>query len=106
MNALANSQHGELEKLLQLGDATGQSPVTFARLTVQESEDERKEILDHPPDMLLTNYVMLELILTRRHAAGLTALRWNGNVVISPHSGSQARMPAPRCACARFGELA
>ena len=40
-------------------------PVTFARYTGQESSDERRAILADPPDILLTNYVMLELVLTR-----------------------------------------
>lgn len=65
MNALANSQEGELRKFLQAGYAEGQSPVTFARYTGQESDEEKRRIMAHPPDILLTNYVMLELILTR-----------------------------------------
>lgn len=65
MNALANSQLGELEKFLQFGYGAGQQPVTFARYTGQESPDERRRILAEPPDILLTNYVMLELVLTR-----------------------------------------
>ena len=65
MNALANSQVFELEKFLKFGYANGQSPVTFARYTGQESSDERRRILAEPPDILLTNYVMLDLVLTR-----------------------------------------
>ena len=65
MNALANSQVGELEKFLSFGYPTGGEPVTFARYTGQESPDERARILAEPPDILLTNYVMLELVLTR-----------------------------------------
>ena len=65
MNALANSQMGELEKFLCHGYADGKPPVTFRRYTGQESDDERREILADPPDILLTNYVMLELVLTR-----------------------------------------
>jgi DEAD/DEAH box helicase len=65
MNALANSQVGELEKFLERGYADGTSPVTFRRYTGQESPDERAAILRDPPDILLTNYVMLELVLTR-----------------------------------------
>ena len=65
MNALANSQYGELEKFLRNGFPDGKEPVTFARYTGQESEAERKRIVANPPDILLTNYVMLELILTR-----------------------------------------
>ena len=65
MNALANSQAGELGKFLCDGYPDGKGPVTFRRYTGQESEDERQEIIGSPPDILLTNYVMLELILTR-----------------------------------------
>jgi ATP-dependent helicase YprA (DUF1998 family) len=65
MNALANSQAGELKKFLNEGYPPGQSPVTFARYTGQEDEEERRRIITHPPDILLTNYVMLELIMTR-----------------------------------------
>ena len=52
-------------------------PVTFKTYTGQESESAREAIKNSPPDILLTNYVMLELILTRvdelalvRHAKG------------------------------------
>lgn len=65
MNALANSQAGELRKFLSLGYPDGRVPLTFARYTGQESDEERVEITQNPPDILLTNYVMLELILTR-----------------------------------------
>ena len=65
MNALANSQFGELEKFLTFGYPGGNGPVTFRRYTGQEGEEERKEIITNPPDIVLTNYVMLELILTR-----------------------------------------
>src|ERR1035441_5939317 len=61
MNALANSQFGELEKFLQLGYPDGKGPVTFARYTGQERDEERNAIVAKPPDILLTNYVMLEL---------------------------------------------
>ena len=47
------------------GTATGREPVTYARYTGQENDERRKEIRDNPPDILLTNYVMLELMLTR-----------------------------------------
>ncbi len=65
MNALANSQMFELEKFLRHGYGEGHEPVTFERYTGQEKEDERERILDRMPDILLTNYVMLELMLTR-----------------------------------------
>src|SRR5690606_22381682 len=65
MNALANSQLEELKKYLEYGYGKGREPVTFARYTGQEGEQRRKELRDNPPDILLTNYVMLELMLTR-----------------------------------------
>ncbi len=73
MNALANSQFGELEKFLCQGYPDGKGPVTFQRYTGQEKEEERQRILAHPPDILLTNYVMLELILTRPREKNLIA---------------------------------
>ncbi|MCK4785904.1 MAG: DEAD/DEAH box helicase, partial [Desulfobacteraceae bacterium] len=65
MNALANSQVGELEKFLCRGYPDSRGPVTFKRYTGQESDEEKKRIIAEPPDILLTNYVMLELVLTR-----------------------------------------
>ena len=71
MNALANSQAQELEKYLNFGYPNKKGPVTFKRYTGQESDNERKEIIEEPPDIILTNYVMLELILTRTDEAEL-----------------------------------
>ncbi len=65
MNALANSQAEELGKFLYKGYGEGKSPVRFARFTGQEKGDEREFIRNNPPDILLTNYMMLELLLTR-----------------------------------------
>ncbi|MGI5122302.1 protein kinase domain-containing protein [Marinactinospora thermotolerans] len=65
MNALANSQMEELKKYLRHGFGAGREPVTFARYTGQESDEQRRELRKNPPDILLTNYVMLELMLTR-----------------------------------------
>lgn len=65
MNALCNSQMEELEKYLRLGYPKGGEPVRFARYTGQESAEDRKALAADPPDILLTNYVMLELLLTR-----------------------------------------
>ncbi|MBF9317689.1 DEAD/DEAH box helicase [Mycobacteroides chelonae] len=66
MNALANSQRNELEKFL----GKTNPKVTYARYTGQESRDERERTLQSPPDILLTNYVMLELMLTRPRERG------------------------------------
>ncbi|MGW2339074.1 DEAD/DEAH box helicase [Streptomyces sp. NPDC001661] len=65
MNALANSQMRELEKFLTAGYGKGNEPVTYARYTGQEKGSDKDAVLDSPPDILLTNYVMLELMLTR-----------------------------------------
>ncbi|MBI4369148.1 MAG: DEAD/DEAH box helicase [Elusimicrobia bacterium] len=65
MNALANSQFGELGKFLKNGFGSGPYPATFERYTGQEDQETRDRIIQNPPDILLTNYVMLELILTR-----------------------------------------
>src|SRR5947209_7484853 len=65
MNALANSQDEELRKFLVRGYGEGKSPVRFARFTGQEKGIEREAIRNSPPDILLTNYMMLELLLTR-----------------------------------------
>jgi superfamily II DNA/RNA helicase len=73
MNALANSQLGELQKFLTRGYPDGQPPVRFGRYTGQESAEDRKRLIASPPDILLTNYVMLELVLTRPRDRGLVA---------------------------------
>ncbi len=64
MNALANSQLEELGKFL--GDYGDQPPVTFGRYTGQESDEERQRMAANPPDILLTNFMMLELLMTRQ----------------------------------------
>lgn len=65
MNALVNSQQKELEKFLNEGYPDSKGPVSFASYTGQESDAIKNEIVSKPPDILLTNYVMLELMLTR-----------------------------------------
>ena len=65
MNALANSQDEELRKFLEKGYPEGSPPVRFALYTGQEKGDKREAIRSNPPDILLTNYMMLELLLTR-----------------------------------------
>lgn len=62
MNALANSQIEELRKFLQ---GMNPEPVRVRRYTGQESSEERQDLAANPPDILLTNFMMLELIMTR-----------------------------------------
>jgi hypothetical protein len=62
MNALINSQ---LEALQAFAKQHPDSPITFDRYTGDVSGDDRQRILDKQPNILLTNYVMLELMLTR-----------------------------------------
>src|SRR5690606_35210538 len=64
MNALANSQLEELGKFL--GDYGDHAPVTFGRYTGQEGDEERQRLAANSPDILLTNLVMLELLMTRQ----------------------------------------
>lgn len=67
MNALVNSQH-EMLKALKKGfeERTGRElPVRFEKYTGQEDEATRSRIRKEPPHILLTNYMMLELILLR-----------------------------------------
>lgn len=66
MNALANSQREELEKFIEgCGIADDLKP-TFARYTGQDPDAERKRIAADPPDIILTNFMMLELLMTRQ----------------------------------------
>ena len=62
MNALINSQAKAIERFLAQMPGC---PVRFARYTGQERDAEKRAIQQNPPHILLTNYVMLELMLTR-----------------------------------------
>lgn len=67
MNALINSQFEEFSRYKKnYEDATGRAfPIVFGQYTGQESEEQRSKMRDNPPQVLLTNYMMLELLLTR-----------------------------------------
>ena len=68
MNALANSQIKEIEKFIsQSGLPENLRPIV-RRYTGQESQEERQEIANNPPDVLLTNFMMAELLLTRQNS--------------------------------------
>src|SRR5260370_10313138 len=70
MKGVAKSEVGEWEKFLTIGYPDG-PPVRFGRYTGQESAEDRARIIKEPTDILLTNYVMLELVLTRPRDRGL-----------------------------------
>ena len=63
MNALINSQLDALRDYQE--ENFPDSPVRFDRYTGQEREEDRERILNDPPHILLTNYVMAEYILVR-----------------------------------------
>jgi ATP-dependent helicase YprA (DUF1998 family) len=63
MNALINSQLDALERFRR--DNWPGCPVRFARYTGQEKNEQRQAIIEDPPHVLLTNYVMLEYMLIR-----------------------------------------
>jgi Lhr-like helicase len=66
MNALANSQIKEIERFIAQSDLPLNLRPVVRRYTGQESQDERQRIADNPPDILLTNFMMAELLLTRQ----------------------------------------
>ncbi len=70
MNALINSQKEEFDKFLS--QVPG-SPIRVEKYTGQESLTKKTEIQNNPPQILLTNYVMLELMLSRTHENSLVA---------------------------------
>ena len=67
MNALINSQAEELERYRQqYEDTTGvKCPFTFGKYTGQENDEQRAAMQQMPPNIILTNYMMLELLMTR-----------------------------------------
>lgn len=67
MNALVNSQLQFLESLkADYENRTGRSfPVTFAKYTGETDDKTREAMRQHPPHILLTNYMMTELMLVR-----------------------------------------
>ena len=104
MNALANSQNEELGKFIDRGCPQGQSLVRFARYTGQERGETREAIRRNPPDILLTNYMMLELLLTRiedrelvRAAQGLRFLVFDELHTYRGRQGADVAMLIRRC---------
>ena len=66
MNALANSQMKEIDKFVSQSGLPNDLKPVVRRYTGQESQEERQQIAANPPDILLTNYMMAELLLTRQ----------------------------------------
>jgi hypothetical protein len=66
MNALANSQINEIQRFIVQSGLPGELKPIVRRYTGQESQEERQQIADNPPDILLTNFMMAELLLTRQ----------------------------------------
>lgn len=74
MNALINSQYEEIKSLEDkyLEKFPNQPfPISYKMYTGQESAKERAETIKNPPHILLTNYMMLELLMTRSKEAEL-----------------------------------
>lgn len=74
MNALINSQTEEIKKYQQKFESTRAEkafPITFAQYTGQEEGRAKQKIISNPPNILLTNYMMLELLLTRSKESDL-----------------------------------
>jgi len=104
MNALANSQAEELKKFLEKGYPEGKPPVRFARYTGQEKLAEKEVIRSNPPDILLTNYLMLEFLLTRtedrelvRAAQGLRFLVFDELHTYRGRQGADVALLIRRC---------
>ncbi len=66
MNALANSQTNEIERFIGQSGLPDHLKPTVRRYTGQESQEARERIARSPPDILLTNFMMAELLLTRQ----------------------------------------
>jgi superfamily II DNA/RNA helicase len=73
LNALINSQENALNTFNEnYKKRRGTSlPFSFARYTGQETQEVREKIIQNPPDILLTNYMMLELLLIRQSDSNL-----------------------------------
>ncbi len=82
MNALVNSQLDALQRFkaqYERRHGVGTFPLTFAKYTGETPEEERQRLRQNPPHILLTNYVMVELLMLRfadRGLLGENALRF------------------------------
>lgn len=80
MNALVNSQYQSLQALCERYERNYHRPfpVRFARYTGETSENERDQLRRDPPQILLTNYVMAELLLVRPEDQRFLNPEWEG----------------------------
>jgi superfamily II DNA/RNA helicase len=80
MNALINSQEQEIKQYKEdYVKQTGKEfPITFRKYTGQEKQEERDAVREELPDIILTNYMMLELVLTRPQEDGLRRSIFDG----------------------------
>jgi Lhr-like helicase len=74
MNALANSQWGEIRKYIEDSGLADNLCPTVARYTGQEPQEERLAISKLKPDIILTNFMMLELLMTRQEELDQTVI--------------------------------
>jgi len=74
MNALANSQTKEIEKFLSQSGLPASLKPVVGRYTGQEDREERQRMASNPPDILLTNFMMAELLLTRQDQLDTTVI--------------------------------
>jgi superfamily II DNA/RNA helicase len=68
LNALINSQETALKGFEEnfIKKTGAKFPFTYAKYTGQEKQEEREKVISNPPDILLTNYMMLELLMVRK----------------------------------------
>ena len=101
MNALANSQINEITKFLDQSGLPEALLPTCARYTGQERDDERDRIRARKPDILLTNFMMLELLMTRQGARDreilIAPLTWISWFWTSSTRIAAARVRTSRC---------
>ena len=103
MNALANSQEGELEKFLSHGYPDGRGPVTFRRYTGQEKDEQREEIspapAGHPAHQLRDARVHPHSpVRPGAGPGGARASRSSCSTSCTPTAAGRA--PTSRCSCA------
>lgn len=73
MNALINSQMIEFNKYKEQyeKESNQEFPITYAQYTGQQDDSAKNKVGESLPDIILTNYMMLELIMTRIREKGI-----------------------------------